>query len=62
MSIDWIKAESDPSKSQKIEGRFLLDLRAKINDLEKQLTIKRDEVSKINSSLTDKDRDIKNLT
>ena len=38
MPIDWAKAEESPQKAQKVEGRFLLDLRAKVNDLEKQLT------------------------
>jgi len=34
ITIDWPKAEENPDKAQKIEGRFLLDLRAKIDDLE----------------------------
>jgi chromosome segregation ATPase len=35
--IDWESCEEKPTKSQKVEGRFLLDLRSKINDLERQL-------------------------
>ena len=39
MSIDWARAEENPTKKQSIEGRFLLDLRTKVNDLEKQFLI-----------------------
>jgi len=46
MSVDWQKAEENPDKSQKIQGRFLLDLRAKVNDLEKQLTDTRNELTR----------------
>ena len=37
MNIDWTKAESKPNAKQKVMGKFLLDLRSKINNLEKQL-------------------------
>ena len=37
MSIDWAKAEERPEKKLAIEGKFLLDLRSKVNNLEKQL-------------------------
>ena len=45
MSIDWAKAEEAPDKAQKVEGKFLLDLRAKVNDLEKQLTEAKSDLS-----------------
>jgi len=35
--IDWEACEERPGKNQKVEGRVLLDLREKINDLEKEL-------------------------
>ena len=38
MSINWVKVEEKPEKKQSIEGRVLLDLRAKINDLELKVT------------------------
>ena len=37
MNIDWTKAESKPNAKQKVLGKFLLDLRSKINNLEKEL-------------------------
>ena len=37
MSIDWSKVESSPETKQKVEGKVLLDLRAKIVDLEQDL-------------------------
>ncbi|MFO7796969.1 MAG: hypothetical protein R6W84_12540, partial [Promethearchaeia archaeon] len=53
MSIDWLKAEENPSKSQKIEGKYLLDLRAKTIDLEKQVNQLRNELDKKNEELKD---------
>lgn len=46
MSIDWVRAEEKPEKKLSVEGRFLLDLRSKINNIEKQLTIKAKELEK----------------
>jgi len=46
LPIDWAKAEEAPQKAQKVEGRFLLDLRAKVNDLEKQLTETKADLTK----------------
>jgi predicted nucleic acid-binding Zn-ribbon protein len=37
LNVDWTKAESKPNAKQKVQGRFLLDLRSKINNLEKEL-------------------------
>ena len=34
MSIDWSRIEEKPEAKQKVDGRALLDLRAKITDLE----------------------------
>ena len=51
MTIDWAKAEEHPDKSQKVEGRFLLDLRAKVNDLEKQLSENKSELSRTQTDL-----------
>jgi hypothetical protein len=33
LSIDWEKAQERPDKTQKVEGRFLLDFRTKVNNL-----------------------------
>ena len=53
MSIDWSLAESKPEKGQKVEGRFLLDLRAKVNDLEQQLSENKKELSETQKMLQD---------
>lgn len=73
--IDWESCEEKPTKSQKIEGRFLLDLRAKINDLEGQLREKsislekaeqrlkenQEELSQVKVTLSQQNEKIKNL-
>ncbi|MCK4286231.1 MAG: hypothetical protein KAX18_08505, partial [Candidatus Lokiarchaeota archaeon] len=51
MSIDWIKAESRPEKKLSVEGKFLLDLRSKINNIEKQLAQKTKDLEKTSSDL-----------
>ena len=51
MSIDWERAEIAPDKVQKIEGRILLDLRAKINELERDLIKNKDDLRKTKESL-----------
>jgi len=50
--IDWSKAQSNPKSKQKVSGRGLLDLRAKINDLEKNLAQKRREIKALNDRIT----------
>jgi chromosome segregation ATPase len=37
MGIDWEKAEKDPGSKQKIQNSFLLDIKKKINDLERRV-------------------------
>ena len=41
MSINWAIVEEKPHKKQKVLGRLLLDLRSKINSLEKELATKK---------------------
>ena len=53
MSIDWARAEEKPDKKQSVEGRFLLDLRIKINDLEKQLADTKKELAQMKNKLAD---------
>ena len=43
ISIDWVKVEKFPNKKQSVDGKFLLDMRAKVDDLEKQLSVKKQE-------------------
>ena len=43
ISIDWVEVEKFPDKKQSLDGKFLLDMRAKVNDLEKQLSVKKQE-------------------
>ena len=51
ISVDWSLAESKPEKGQKVEGRFLLDLRSKINDMEQQLKVKNGKITTATSEL-----------
>ncbi|MFW9872895.1 MAG: hypothetical protein ACFFG0_07320 [Candidatus Thorarchaeota archaeon] len=51
MSIDWAKAEERADKKLSIEGKFLLDLRSKINNLEKQLAQKIKDLDKTSNDL-----------
>ncbi|MFX1344460.1 MAG: hypothetical protein ACFFAI_05090 [Promethearchaeota archaeon] len=51
ISIDWEKAEAKPEKKMSVEGGFLLDLRAKVNDLEKQLSETKTELSQTQDKL-----------
>ena len=53
MSIDWQLASEKPTKSQKVENRFLLDLRTKIDDLERQLKQKGSKVENLTKELTE---------
>lgn len=73
--IDWEACEERPGKNQKVEGRVLLDLREKINDLEKALREKSisleksekilnekvDELNHFKAELNQKDEHIKSL-
>jgi len=37
MNIDWEKAEKDPESKQKVKGIYLLELKSKINDLQRRV-------------------------
>ena len=49
VSIDWTKAEERPDKKLSIEGKYLLELRNKINELEQVLIKKQEELERITS-------------
>lgn len=51
MSIDWEKIELRPEKKLPVEGRFLLDLRSKVNNLEKQLAQTAKDLDKTSTDL-----------
>lgn len=51
MSIDWARAEERPDKKLSVEGKFLLDLRSRINNIEKQLVQKTKDLEKASSDL-----------
>jgi len=59
MIIDWSKASAKPEAKQKVLGRYLLDLRAKINDLEKTLAQKRKEIKVLNERVSLNATDVK---
>ncbi|MFX1310409.1 MAG: hypothetical protein ACFE8C_11970, partial [Promethearchaeota archaeon] len=52
MNVDWIKIEHKPEEKVKIEGTFLLSLRTKINELEKQKVNQIKELTEINEKLS----------
>lgn len=51
ISIDWVKAEEKPNRSQRVKGRDLIDLRIKIAELEKQLHNKINTIEKISNEM-----------
>lgn len=56
--IDWLKVEARPEVKQKVEGRFLLDLRTKVNSLERQLTQKKIDLEKVLNDLESTTKDL----
>jgi len=44
LSINWANCEEAPNKKYKVLGRFLLDLRTKINNMEKEFAAKKKEI------------------
>ncbi|MFX1336971.1 MAG: hypothetical protein ACFFDK_00020 [Promethearchaeota archaeon] len=56
MSVNWAKCEKNPDKKYKVMGRFLLDLRGKINYLEKEFAAKKREILDVRekTSMTNK--------
>ena len=57
LSIDWARAEERPDKKLSVEGKVLLDLRSKINSLEKQLTQNKKDLERTSLELkTSKER------
>jgi chromosome segregation ATPase len=63
MSIDWAKVTKKPEASYKVTGTFLLELKQKIADLEKQvasLTGKNEGLSEsMSRAITEKDEQMK---
>ena len=51
--IDWLKAEEQPEHVQKIEGKYLLELRTKINTIMKKLYLDKEKLDKAISFLID---------
>lgn len=58
ISIDWIKAEEKPNRSQRVKGRNLIDLRDKIAELEKQLNKKLKTVEQLSNEMINLSRNI----
>jgi len=59
--IDWKLAEEKPESKQKVEGKFLLDLRTKVNDLERELTQKKKELEETFTEIANLNKNIKYL-
>lgn len=49
----WERAERYPDRMIKVEGRFLLDLRKKVNDLERELANTKNELNRVYQELED---------
>ncbi|MEX2717360.1 MAG: hypothetical protein Q6353_016470 [Candidatus Sigynarchaeum springense] len=47
MSIEWDKVEMKPDKDFKVQGKILIDFRAKIVNLEKEAASLKDEITKL---------------
>ena len=54
--IPWEKIESKPEKKFAVEGRVLLDFRAKMVELERDLSLKKQDLRKIIEDLKDTQR------
>lgn len=66
MSINWANCEEAPNKKYKVLGRFLLDLRTKINNMEKEFAAKKKEIQEVRTetskTTTGLEKSIKSLT
>jgi chromosome segregation ATPase len=62
MPIDWPKAEAKPEKKQSVPGRDLLELRARINNLERQLRDTKKKLKETQSELNSKGEDLETKT
>ena len=62
MRIDWELATVKPNRRQKIEGKYLLDLRTKIYDLEHELSQSIKEIEQSKEKLTITEQSFKSLT
>lgn len=51
INIDWAKAEEEPERIFKVEGKYLLDIRAKTADLERNIINYRENAKKANEEL-----------
>lgn len=57
----WKRAERYPDRMIKVEARFFLDLRQKINDLERQLTLTKNELNRVYQELRNAEAKIDEL-
>lgn len=55
MGINWTKAEDKPEKSQSIQGRILLDLRHKTDNLEEELAKAKNELMTTQRDLSNRE-------
>jgi chromosome segregation ATPase len=62
MRIDWELAQIRPNKKQKIEGKFLIDLRTKIYELEHNLALKNKEIDQSKEKLSITEQSFNQLT
>jgi chromosome segregation ATPase len=62
MKVDWERAHEYPKKRQKIEGKYLLDLRSKIYELEQDIAEKDKEIDQHTEKLMITERSFTQLT
>jgi chromosome segregation ATPase len=60
MSIEWMKVEDKPDKDFKVQGKLLIDFRAKIINLEKDVTTLKDDIARLSKIKSDLEGNLKN--
>ncbi len=53
MSIEWEKIEMKPEKDFKVQGKLLIDFRAKIVNLEREGALMKEEIGKLSKAKSD---------
>jgi chromosome segregation ATPase len=60
MSIEWEKVETKPEKDYKVQGKLLIDFRAKIVNLEKEAASLKEEIGKLAKAKSDLEGNLRN--
>ncbi len=60
MSIEWEKVETKPEKDYKVQGKLLIDFRAKIVNLEREIASCREDIAKVSKAKSDLEGNLRN--